>query len=158
MNLNVQMVESLNKKAAALNADRQRKIGAQEAAKEAYERAVYAYAQKYGVTLDDTNLQNEYDFVVKKLEREYEAQRELINSIENKTYSSSSSGSVGVGSVVGVQTPSSDMVVQEDTKTSSVDVSDKPFTPNGWGSPNKSDLNKKFDSILGANSKFGKNG
>jgi len=86
MTINVQMIEQLNQKAKSLNSTRERLLGQQEAARTAYEKAVLLYKQKYGVELDDTNLQQEYDAVKAKLEAEYEKLNSLILSIESGEY------------------------------------------------------------------------
>jgi len=117
MQLDVKMVEELNKKAVILNSERQRKLGALEAAKEAYERAVSAYKQKYGVVLDDTNLQEEYDAVFAQMQKEYTAQCALISNIE--------SGKHGV------------VVEQVPVVNSVQDISEESFTPKGWGAVNE---------------------
>lgn len=83
MSLDIQQVENLNRKAQGLNSNRQQAIGMQQAAKQAYERAVYAYEQKYGIKLDDTNLQEEYNTVRMDLETSFNELNKLVTSIEN---------------------------------------------------------------------------
>lgn len=83
MSLDIQQVESLNRKAQGLNSNRQQAIGMQQAAKQAYERAIYAYEQKYGIKLDDTNLQQEYNTVRTDLETSFTELNTLVTSIEN---------------------------------------------------------------------------
>lgn len=94
MSLDIQQVESLNRKAQTLNSDRQQKIGMQQAAKQAYERAVYAYEQKYGVKLDDTNLQQEYNSVRSDLETAFTELNTLVTSIENGEHTAQPTPSV----------------------------------------------------------------
>ena len=86
MSLDIQQVEGLNRKAQQLNSERQQKIGMQQAAKQAYDRAVYAYEQKYGVKLDDTNLQQEYNSVHMDLEKSFNELNTMVTSIENGEY------------------------------------------------------------------------
>lgn len=86
MSLDIQQVEQLNRRAQALNAERQQKLGMQQAARQAYEKAVAAYKAKYGVELDDTNLQQEYDEVHAQTERDFNRLNELIRAIENGEY------------------------------------------------------------------------
>lgn len=88
MSLDIQQVEGLNRKAQQLNSERQQKIGMQQAAKQAYDRAVYAYEQKYGVKLDDTNLQQEYNSVHTELEKSFTELNTLVTAIENGEYTS----------------------------------------------------------------------
>lgn len=212
MSVNIQMVEQLNKKAQQLNANRQKLIGMKESAKAAYDKAVFAYKQKYGVDLDDTNLQQEYDAVSAQLQAEYEELNKLILSIESGEYKNvNKQGSVQSQPVSqqqmvvqsqlqsqGVVQPNTfvqspvqphvqpqvqphvqpqvqpqvqqqaqpfgqqfgqpfgqpfgQQVVQPQTQTptqqsfSDEDVSEQPFTPQGWGDPNKN-----FANILGNN-------
>lgn len=83
MSLDIQQVENLNRKAQQLNANRQQTIGMQQAAKQAYDKAVFAYEQKYGVKLDDTNLQQEYNTVHAEVEKSFNELNQLVVSIEN---------------------------------------------------------------------------
>lgn len=86
MTLNKEHVEQLNRKAQQLNAERQRSIGMKESARQAYEKAVFLYEQKYGVKLDDTNLQQEYNTVSTKMQEEYDELNKMILSIESGEY------------------------------------------------------------------------
>lgn len=86
MSVDIKMIEQLNAKAKALNSTRERQLGQQEAARTAYEKAVLVYKQKYGVELDDTNLQQEYDNVKNALVAEYEKLNNLVLSIESGEY------------------------------------------------------------------------
>lgn len=86
MTVNVQMIEQLNKKAQFLNAERQKMLGRRESARSAFDKAVFAYQQKYGVTLDDTNLQQEYDKVSSQTQADYDSLNSLILSIESGEY------------------------------------------------------------------------
>lgn len=84
--LNIEQVEMLNKKAQQLNAQRQQMIGAQESARQTFDKSTFAYKQKYGVTLDDSNLQQEYNTVSTQMQTEYEALNSAILNIESGEY------------------------------------------------------------------------
>lgn len=86
MAVNVQQVEMLNQKAQRLNSERQKLIGMKESARQSYDKAVFAYQQKYGVHLDDTNLQQEYNAVNTQLQQDYEVLNKLVLSIESGEY------------------------------------------------------------------------
>jgi hypothetical protein len=86
MSVNVQQVEQLNQKAKTLNSDRQRMIGQQEAARSSFEKAIFAYKQKYGVQLDDTNIQTEYNAVSAQLQTDFDKLNTLVLSIESGEY------------------------------------------------------------------------
>lgn len=86
MSVNVAQVEQLNKKAQQMNATRQQMLGKKEAARAAYDKAVYAYQQKYGVQLDDTNLQAEYNSVTEKMATDFNELNALVLGVENGDY------------------------------------------------------------------------
>lgn len=86
MAVNLQMVEQLNRKSTQLNAQRQQQIGKREATRNAYDRAILAYKQKYGVSIDDTNLQSECNAVQKQLEDDYNTLNQAILNIESGQY------------------------------------------------------------------------
>jgi hypothetical protein len=86
MSVNLQMVEELNRKSQQLNAQRQQQIGRQEATRNAYEKAVLAYQQKYGVLITEANLQQECNAVQMQLEKDYNALNESITNIETGKY------------------------------------------------------------------------
>lgn len=104
MSFDIQQVENLNRKAQQLNSDRQQKLGMQKAARQAYERAVYAYEQKYGVKLDDTNLQQEYDSVHATLEQAYNQLNQLVLSIENGEFAQQATPTITPSAPIQAQT------------------------------------------------------
>ena len=85
-NFNVAEVERLNKLAAQKNAERQQLIGKRDAAQQAFNQAIYAYEQKYGVKLTAENLQSEYDRVSAETEKSYNELKAMIEAINNGTY------------------------------------------------------------------------
>jgi hypothetical protein len=103
MSVNVQMVEQLNQKAKTLNSDRQRMIGQQEAARTSFEKAVFAYKQKYGVQLDDTNIQPEYNAVSAQLQTDFDRLNTLVLSIESGEYKQTAAAMVIPASPVAQQ-------------------------------------------------------
>lgn len=86
MSIDIQQIELLNKKAQQLNAERQKLLGMQQSAREAFEKAVLLYKKKYGVDLDDTNIQQEYQRVLAKLKEDYENLKNKIIEIESGEY------------------------------------------------------------------------
>lgn len=86
MNVTLQMVEDLNRRSASLNSKRQQQLGMYEASRQAYEKAVMAYKAKYGVVVDDTNIQQEYNNVKAQLEADYNRVNAQIVSIETGEY------------------------------------------------------------------------
>lgn len=86
MTVTVEQVEALNSKAQQLNTQRQRLEGMRDSARQAYDKALFAYKQKYGVQLDDTNLQDEYNTVSQKLQSDFENLNSQVQSIESGAY------------------------------------------------------------------------
>lgn len=84
--IDINLVEQLNNKAKMLNNRRQQMVGAKEAASQAYKKAVFAYEQKHGVTLDDTNLQQEYNSALAEIQAEFDRVNALVTSIESGEY------------------------------------------------------------------------
>ena len=86
MTVNLQHIEAVNNKAKQLNQVRQQKIGIQQAASQAYERLVKAYELKYGVPIDDTTIQSEYNKVQEDVQKQYDELSKHIADIENGVY------------------------------------------------------------------------
>lgn len=86
MAFDITQVDSLNNKIQQLNSERQRKIGLQQAAHQSYERAVFAYEQKWGVKVDDTNIQQEYNTVHEDLVNQYTNVSKMVTDIESGVY------------------------------------------------------------------------
>lgn len=80
------VVEQNNNRAAHLNNQRNILIGKAQSAQDQFNKSVQAYALKYGVTLDDKNLEQEYAEVTAELERAYKKQSEAITYIESGQY------------------------------------------------------------------------
>jgi hypothetical protein len=112
--VNVKQVEDLNKKAQFMNGERNKQIGQQEAARQAYEKAIFAYKTKFGIQLDDTNLQQEFNDVSTKLNSDFEAQNMLILSIESGEYRNQQQTAVTIPAqqTQTVQIPQNDQQVQ----------------------------------------------
>lgn len=89
--LNKEYADNLNRKAQQLNAERQKMIGKRESASLAFSKAVKAYSLKYGVTLDDTNLSEEYQSVSETRTKELEDLAKQINIIESGEYRNNTS-------------------------------------------------------------------
>lgn len=145
MALDVQQVEQLNRKAQQLNSDRQQKIGMHQAAQQSYDRAVLAYEQKYGVKLDDTNLQSEYNGVHTQLEQSYKELNDTVIKIENGDFTQHAEPSVsqnnqavqvGAQTQYAQQTPTitPDAVQQAMQQATSVPIAGATAIPNiGFG-------------------------
>lgn len=86
MALDITQVEALNQKIQRLNSERQQKIGMQQAATQAYEKSVYAYGQKWGVQVDDTNIQQEYNAVHEDLVTQFNSVNKMVQDIESGAY------------------------------------------------------------------------
>lgn len=86
MGVNLQMVEQLNRKSTMLNAQRQQEIGRQQATRNAYDKAVLAYKQKYGVEITDANIQQECNLVQAQLDKDYNELNQAILNIESGQY------------------------------------------------------------------------
>lgn len=196
MTITIEQVEALNAKAQKLNAERQRLIGVRDSARQAYDKAVFAYGQKYGVALDDSNLQQEYNTVSAKLQADFEALQTQVQFIESGDYKNlspqpptlqtpaappvatqtaplTSAAPAGTtpaapaGSAPAIATQlfgtaplTAPVQVPQAAPTDTApaapaeDISEQPFTPSGWGSPDA--LNKNFEDILGRSGvKFG---
>jgi hypothetical protein len=112
--VNVQQVEQANKKAQFLNGERNKQIGQQEAARQSYERAIFAYKSKFGVQLDDTNLQQEFNDVSQKLTSDFDSLNAMILSIESGEYKAQQQTAVTIPSQQpqGIQIPQQAQAVQ----------------------------------------------
>lgn len=86
MNVSVEQVNSLNAKIKALNEERHRKLGMLESAKQRYTAVTASYATKYGVQLNDQNLQAEYDKVALDVTSAYTNLFAIVDSIEKGTF------------------------------------------------------------------------
>lgn len=86
MAFDVTQVDALNQKIQRLNSERQRAIGLQQAATQAYDKSVYAYGQKWGVQVDDTNIQQEYNAVHEELVSQFNSVNKLVQDIESGVY------------------------------------------------------------------------
>ena len=85
-NINLDAIKKLNEVARQKNEERLRLKGAVDSAKNNYDEAVSAYASKYGVSLDGTNIQDEYYKVSSDLADAYAKLQSDIEYIESGIY------------------------------------------------------------------------
>lgn len=85
-NINLDAIKKLNEVARQKNEERLRLKGAVDSAKKNYDEAVSAYASKYGVSLDGTNIQEEYNKVSSDLADAYAKLQSDIEYIESGKY------------------------------------------------------------------------
>lgn len=82
----LELVQNSNARAKQLNNERLVAQGKLATDQQNYERSVEEYQTKYGITLDDTNLNAEKDVVKSNLFEAYQHQHHLIRRIENGEY------------------------------------------------------------------------
>lgn len=78
------MLEELNKKVKYLNDERQKLMGKRDAAKEAFEKALKEYSEKYGLNLQESDLENELKRVELELQQQAQLLMQKIQEIEGK--------------------------------------------------------------------------
>ena len=84
--VNLEAIKNLNEVARVKNEERLRLKGAVDEAKKSYDNAVAAYATKYGVQLDSSNIQAEFDKVSTELSTAYAKLQSDIEYIESGKY------------------------------------------------------------------------
>ena len=84
--VNLEAIKNLNEVARVKNEERLRLKGAVDEAKKSYDNAVAAYAAKYGVQLDNTNIQAEFNKVSTELSEAYAKLQSDIEYIESGKY------------------------------------------------------------------------
>lgn len=89
--LDVRFLEELNKKVKFLNDERQKLIGKRDAAREAFEKSLKEYNEKYGVTLQESNLEEELKKVELELQQQANELVQKIQEIESKLNGNQSS-------------------------------------------------------------------
>lgn len=101
-------LQALNESAKALNDKRLRDLGAKNAASEAYNEKVKQYATKYGVTLDDSNLKQEFDSVTADIVNQATTLKETVDYINSGEYlkeNNNSGGVIATGEVLTAEVP-----------------------------------------------------
>ena len=170
MKIDLKEIERLNKRAQQLNAERQKLIGKQEAAKSEFDKAILLYEQKYGKKLDFNNLQEEYIMVSEDLKNKYKVLEEQIRVIETGEYKNvvdenelppfklevdTDNVNVELPSFMGgakkEETSAFPPFNIGGSSTEKVDKSEEVFTPTGWGIPTGTVEN---ESIYGKALKF----
>ncbi|MNL91161.1 hypothetical protein D3C81_08910 [compost metagenome] len=84
--ISVQDVEKLNAQIARQNSDATRKEGAKQEIEKTYKKAIMSYAQKYGIELNDANLQTEYNKVYSAMVDDYNISSKKVADIQSGAY------------------------------------------------------------------------
>lgn len=82
----IEQVQELNGKIKRINEHTNVAQGRAEAARNAYDKAVFAYKERFGVQIDDTNIQQEYNKLLAKAQEEFNNVNSLVTRIESGEY------------------------------------------------------------------------
>lgn len=82
----IEQVQELNGKIKRINEHTNVAQGRAEAARNAYDKAVFAYKERFGVQIDDTNIQQEYNKLLAQAQEEFNNVNSLVTRIESGEY------------------------------------------------------------------------
>lgn len=84
--INMEEINALNEKAKQFQEARQKALWESENSVKAFNEAVQAYQAKWGISIDDTNIQAEHDYLVASATADAERTRAQIQAIEAGNY------------------------------------------------------------------------